>query len=95
VRLQITPELRHGQARQRVIGDEGVFRLEAGQAKETFDTLQVEFDLAVGQCAVLGACAEPARSLGREFFVDGAGNGLEKLVVLRIARAPSGDLAGR
>ena len=39
VRLQLVPELQHGQPLQRWIGEQGMMRLEASRPKRTFDDL--------------------------------------------------------
>jgi hypothetical protein len=92
VALELVPELRHGLARQRWVGDDGMFRLDAGQSKTVLEALTLRTELAPGQMLVLGPCDQPPRSLGRDFLCDEkAGKAVQKLMVVRLVRSPFDD----
>lgn len=89
VRLALTPELHHGDAKQQWNGHDGIFRLEMGRAKEVFDKLRVESALAPGQMLVLASLPDRPGSLGHHLFTDAKSGGLEhKMLVIRLAQMP-------
>lgn len=69
VRLELTPEVHHGQPRQRWVGEDGAFRLNAERDVQTFDHLRLEFPLASGQSLLIGPTTV-RKGLGRAFFED-------------------------
>ena len=60
VRLELVPELHHGQPRQRWVGDQGMLRLEASRPKRAFDDMTLSADLAPRRHARAEQPAEPA-----------------------------------
>jgi hypothetical protein len=72
VRIELTGQIRHGAQRQRWLGEQGLFRIDAARDFRTFDETRVEAALSSGQTLLLTATPEPG-SLGRVFFGD---NGL-------------------
>ena len=70
VRLELVPELHHGQPRQRWIGEQGVLRLDASRPKRTFDDLALSAELAPGAMLVLSSLPNRPGSLGHHFFTE-------------------------
>ena len=48
-KLELKPEIQHGQVRTQVVGDDGMFRMESSRSKLAFDKLAMEVTLAPGQ----------------------------------------------
>lgn len=91
VRVELTPELEHGAARQRWIGEEGMFILDANRERRTFENLRLRATLAAGHVLVLGA-TEPPRGLGAQFFTDASQQGLRRrLYLLRFTKSQRDD----
>jgi hypothetical protein len=101
VRLELIPEVQHGESRQRFAPTDGGFVLEAGRSKRTFDDLKIELDLAAGQSLVL--CGVPYRDggLGRYALSDDrAGVREQKVLIIRLVQtqhdgAFTGDAAAK
>ncbi|MEQ8790621.1 MAG: hypothetical protein RIC55_30265 [Pirellulaceae bacterium] len=70
VRIELVPEIHHGDIRQRWIGDNRALRLDAGQQRQSFDELQIEATLSPGQTLLL-TCTNELKGLGQYFFSDG------------------------
>jgi len=93
VRLELTPELRYGQTRQRWVGKLGMWRLEAGQPRKTLDQLAISPVLAPGQMLVLAGLPNRPGSLGHHFFSETTAGRLEqKLLVVRLTQTQHDDL---
>jgi hypothetical protein len=87
VRVELTPELHYGENRQRWIAEQGVFRLDAGQARCLFDKMTVAATLAPGQMLVMASLASRPGSLGHYFFTDQQSGPVEqKLLIVRLAQ---------
>lgn len=71
VRLRAVPAIRHGPQRREWVGDDGAFRLEAGQAACRFDELTIEVQVPEGMMLLVG-CGSPVRaaSVGDAIFND-------------------------
>jgi len=88
VRLELVPELRHGESKSRFVplGQAG-FRLDQSRSRQAFDDLSVQVTLLPGQMVVLSSLASRPGSLGHYFFTREADGRLEqKLVVIRLAQ---------
>ena len=95
IRLVATPEVRHGPPRQQIIGEQGVFRVEQGQASQILQQLQLEVDLAPAEMLLLTCRPESTGSLGHLFFRQQTAQGKQrKLLFLRIAAVPKTRLFG-
>lgn len=93
VRLKLTPEMSHGQMRQRWVGDQGVMRLEAGKPKKTFEDLLIETSLTPGQILLATALPNRQGSLGYYFFTDKQSEKAEqKLLVVRLTQTQHNDI---
>jgi len=73
VSLSLTPLIKHGPVERNWIGDDGAFRLEAGQRKTVMDRLVVEMPLPPDGTLLLSCAGPPASSLGDAFFRDPRG----------------------
>jgi hypothetical protein len=90
VRLELVPELHHGEQQPRWVGTDGVLRLEAGKPREVFDDLSLRVSLAPGEMLVITSLADRPGSLGHYFFTQPTSERLaQKLLVIRIAQAGS------
>jgi hypothetical protein len=96
VRLEIIPELQHGEAKTRYIGDDGMFRLDASRPKQSFEKLTVEMPLSPGQMLVLTCHPDRPGSLGYQFFTEALSDRVEqKLLVIRLTPRKYDDLFSR
>ncbi len=66
--IELLPVIKHGDLRREWIGEEGVFRLEAGQCREDFEPLAVTLDLAADAVFVITAAGPPSSTVGDAFF---------------------------
>jgi hypothetical protein len=86
VRLEIVPEVQHGEARQQYRGDDGMWRVDSSRPKVTLNTMAFDVVLAPDQSVVLGARADRPASVGHYFFTEPVGGELEqKLLLIRFA----------
>jgi hypothetical protein len=84
VRLQIVPELQHGEPRQQIRGDDGIFRIDSARPKVALDKLTIDLVLSPGQAVLLGAHPELPGSVGHYFFTEPRSGRLEqKLMLIR------------
>jgi len=81
VRIELVPEVHHGEIRQRWVGDQRALRLDAGQQREAFDKLQIEATLSPGQTMLL-TCTDDLKGLGRQFFADGEKPNVQRRMLL-------------
>lgn len=85
VKLQLTPEVHHGEFRNAIVQGDGMFRFDTSRPKQLFDPLRIEADLSSGQIIVIGA--KPARtgSLGYRFFNEQtADKSISKLLLIHV-----------
>jgi hypothetical protein len=73
VSLSLTPLIKHGPVERNWIGDDGAFRLEAGQRKTVMDQLVVQLPIPADSTLLLSCAGPPASSLGDAFFRDPRG----------------------
>lgn len=99
VRLEVVPELEHGEPQRRFVPADGMLRVEFGPPHEVFDELRIEAPLSPGEILVLTCLPERAGTLGGHFFSEQAdGQARQKLLLVRLTRAaelePFGPAAG-
>ena len=89
VDLTLTPEIHHGQAKNRFVGREGAFRLEATRQIKRFEDLRIQVNLTPGKTLVLTA-TEDDKSVGSGFFglADHRSEDGQKLLLIRLTQAP-------
>ncbi|MFM8635930.1 MAG: hypothetical protein ACKOEX_14170 [Planctomycetia bacterium] len=84
VRVQLCPVIKHGPMERTWVGDEGVFRLEAGQKRHVLDRLMFEATLSPDSMLLVTCAGEAASSVGDAFCRDReAGEIGMRLVALR------------
>ncbi|MCE5267856.1 MAG: hypothetical protein LLG00_08215 [Planctomycetaceae bacterium] len=86
VRLELVPELHHGEPRQRWVGGQGMLRLETGRAKQVYEDMTLTADLAPGAMLVLTCLPNRAGSLGHHFFTQSEGRLEQKLLLIRLSQ---------
>ena len=88
VRLDVVPELHHGDPAQRWVGaQEGIWRLNTSRQKRVLENLAVSATLAPGEILVLAALPDRPGSLGHYFFTDDvSGRPEQKLLLVRLAQ---------
>jgi hypothetical protein len=73
VRLNLSPTIKHGPVERSWVGEEGMFRLEAGQRRNALAGLSFEATVPAGSMIIVGCVGEPASTAGDAFFRDRAG----------------------
>ena len=95
VRLELVPELHHDQSRQHWVGDQAIWRLEAGRPKRSFDDMKLSALLTPGSMLLLGTQPRRPGSLGHYFFTEQSGNegrSEQKLILIRLCQTQHDDL---
>ena len=92
VKIDITPEVEHGDVKQTWQGGNGMMMQRMGKDRIVLDPLRVVATLAPGQSLMLSATDE-AHGLGDHFFVETAGGTVERTILLvRVAQTQHDDL---
>lgn len=92
VKLDMTPEVEHGDVKQQWVGGNGTMMHRMGKERIVLDTLRIVTTLAPGQSLMLSATGD-ARGLGDHFFVETAGGTVERtLLLVRVAQTQHDDL---
>jgi hypothetical protein len=94
VALELVPEIQHGPPRQRWVGRDGLFRLDASRDSVRYDGLKVSATLAPGQTLVLES-QSGTDGVGKAFVGNNASGPADphgKLVLLRLAQTQFDDL---
>ena len=93
VKLELKPEIQHGQIQQKVVGDDGMFRMESSKPKLAFDKMAMEVTLSAGQMLVFAELPNHPGSLGHYFFSEpNNGHAQQKLVVIRFTKTQCDNL---
>lgn len=94
VALRLTPELHHGELRNRYAGsDQGIFLVTPSRERQAYDQLTMSTELAAGELLVVGCLPDASGSLGRVFHgVDLAGPAEQKLVLVRLLQVPPSEI---
>ena len=88
VRLDLIPELHHGEFKNRFSGSEAVLVMKQERPKEVFDELRLTPSLAAGQMLVVTCLPDRPGSIGHYFFgVPGSEKPMQKLYVIRVSQA--------
>jgi hypothetical protein len=92
VKLDITPEVEHGQLKTQWVGTEGSLMQRVGRNKLVFDRLRLDAMLTPGQVLVISNTAE-IKGPGEPFFAETAGGTVERtLLLVRVAQTQLDDL---
>lgn len=82
VRVEAVPEVKHGPVMRSWVGEEGLFRLEAGQRRHSFEHLEIAVTLRPQSLLVVGCAGDATSTVGEALLRDRAGGSL-RLLVLR------------
>lgn len=98
-RLELSPELHHGEPRQQwVAGDEwvagdAVWQLDTGRPREVLEALRLNVTLAPGQMLIVTSRPDRPGSLGHYFFTEPSGGTTQqKLLVVRLSQTQRDEL---
>jgi hypothetical protein len=93
VAISLLPELKYGEAKQQWIAEDGVFRMQSGKPKKTFEKLKLAATLAPDQMLVVTGFPERPGSLGHKFFTESkSGHEEQKLLIIRLTETKRSDL---
>ena len=87
-RLELLPEIHHGQARQTYVPIDGGYGLELARPKQSYEKLRLTVDLAAGEMLFLSAMPDRPGSLGYQFFRNSRPAGTQKVLVIRLSQCP-------
>lgn len=90
VRVRLVPEVRHGALRRSWVGEDGMFRLETGQARHAFDDLGITARLPADGMLLVGAAEADGAAVGDALLRDRDAAGGVRLLVIR-PRAAAAD----
>lgn len=92
--VRLTPELHHGQLRNRYAGsDQGIFLVTPSRERVAYDEMVVKTSLSAGELLVIGCQPESQGSLGWAFHgVDKEGPAEQKLVLIRLLQVPPSEI---
>ena len=94
VSIELTPELHHGELRNRYTGsDQGIFLITPTRDREIYDQFQLSVDLAPGEFLVVDGLPEARGTLGHAFHAVDHGEGAEnKLLLVRLLQVPGSEI---
>lgn len=91
-RLELTPEIEHGEMNHHWAGEEGTLVQHLQKNRSTFDQLRVETILSPGETFLMGATTE-IKGIGEHFFSETSGNGKQRrYLLIRLAQTQLDDL---
>ena len=86
VRLDLVPELHHGQPQPRWVGNQGILRMDTSRPKRVFDDMTLTAELTPGTMLVLSSLPNKTGSLGHHFFTERADRLEQKLLIVRLSQ---------
>jgi hypothetical protein len=86
VRLELVPELHHGQPRVNYVAKQGMLLQVAGRPKRVFDDMTLTADLSPGAMLVMSSLSNRPGSLGHHFFTENDGRLEQKLLIVRLSQ---------
>jgi hypothetical protein len=94
VKVRLTPELHHGEMKQRYAGStQGIFMSIPSREREVFDDLTMDAALAPGELLVIGCLPSAKTSLGGVFHTaTAAGKDERKLILVRLLQVPPSEI---
>jgi hypothetical protein len=93
VRLELVPELHHGQPQMRPVADsQGMFRLVSSRPRREFDKMAISAVLSPGSTLLLGSLPNHPGSLGHHFFTEDNGHLEQKLLVIRLSQTQHDEM---
>ena len=82
-RLEVVPEVKHGPLQRTWIGEEGMFRLETGQARLRFEQLTIDALVPHRGMLVIGGSDAPSATVGDALVRDRKASAGMQLILLR------------
>jgi hypothetical protein len=92
VRVRLVPEVKHGAVQRSWVGEEGMFRLETGQPRRTFDDLGIVARLPAGGMLLVGVAEAEGAAVGDALLRDASDSGGVRLLVVRPLAAAADPL---
>ena len=89
--LELTPEIEHGELKNRWVPLEGGIVQQVGKDRSVYDRLRIAAKLTAGQTLVVGP-TEPSYGLGKHFFTFDAPTPRRTLLLVRISQTQQDDL---
>jgi hypothetical protein len=89
--LQLTPEIEHGEVKNRWIPVDGALVQQVGKQRHVYDHLRLNQPLTAGQSLVLGP-TDPVSGLGQHFFTLSDPTPRRTLLLVRLAQTQLDDL---
>ncbi|HEV3136326.1 MAG TPA: hypothetical protein VGZ26_00455 [Pirellulales bacterium] len=88
VRLELTPELHHGEVKNHISGGNGVLMWKADRQREIFSDLKLTATLGPGQMFLITCQCDKPGSIGHYLFTQtGEDKPMQRLCVIRLAQA--------
>lgn len=92
VRLELTPEIHHGEPQSQWIAGEGTFHFLSGRKREVYADLKTQLTLSPGESVVLSSTVD-VKGLGENFFVEsGRGASQQKYFLIRVSQTQRDEL---
>lgn len=92
VKLELIPELHHGEPQSQWIAGEGTFHFLSGKKREVYSDLKTELTLSPGQSVVLSSTLD-IKGLGENFFLEsGRGASQLKYFLIRLSQTQRDEL---
>ena len=94
VKLQLVPELQHGELRNRYAGsDQGIFLVTPSRERELYDELELTTEMTAGELLVLAGLPDASGSLGHAFHAENKRGPAElKIVLIRLVEVPGSEI---
>jgi hypothetical protein len=89
--LQLTPEVEHGELKNRWVPVDGALMNQVGKSRRVYDQLRMELPLSPGQTLVISATDEPS-GLGQHFFTLKEPTPRRTMLLVRVAQTQQDDL---
>jgi hypothetical protein len=88
VRIDLVPELHHGELKAHVSGSDGMFQWKPERSKQIFYDLKLQATLGAGQMLLITCAPDKPGSVGHAFFADSSGEKpMQRLWVIRASQA--------
>ena len=94
VALRLTPELQHGELRNRYAGsDQGIFLVTPSRERELYDQLELSTELTAGELLVVSGLPDASGSLGHAFHAEKQRGPADlKLLLVRLLEVPGSEI---
>jgi len=92
--LRLTPELQHGELRNRYAGsDQGIFLVTPSRERELYDQLELNVEMTAGEILIVGGLPDAPSSLGHAFHAEKQRGPAElKLILVRLVEVPRSEI---